>query len=430
MTTQNQTNRDVEFASLVTADAGDRSELLLRNAIVVACSATLLGATGQVAMIVWGLGYVVLNTLYVWFLKRQTAPIRRWQMIAGIAGSAGVAMWFCAMVIYVAFLMEGELLILAACGSIGLALHCLSRNSDFTYAAYVDVAATVITSLGVTVAAAAFSSGFWVGAALTTAAIGSISYFVFSFYQIVTERKRLHKRLELENQSQKMRALGQLTSGIAHDFNNLLTVISGNIELALVDPDTRETTKYLGGAYDASRRGAELVQQLLAYARQSKLELSDVELGTMLQRLTALLVRVLPAHVDLDVRIPLEKIWIEADPAMLDSALLNLVINASDAIGDRPGRVRVSVDADLEAKTVCLIVEDTGPGIDIDILPKVTEPFFTTKAVGEGSGLGLSMIKGFADQCGGTLTLENRQQGGLRARVTLPTTPVKATGSA
>lgn len=424
MKTLNQSERDAEFACLVVADASDRTEFLLRNTLLCMAGITMWAATGQVVMLIWGFGYVALNVAYVRYLTAQVAPIGQAQMICGIAFSAAVAFSLCGMVIYVSFLMDGDLLLLASCGCIGLALHCLSRNNDFTYAAFVDVGATVVAGVGITTSAAVHATNLWVALAVVTGTLGVTVYFLLSFQRIVNERKRLYQRLEMENQSQKMRALGQLTSGIAHDFNNLLTVIGGNIELALTDPDTRETSKYLGSAYHASRRGAELVQQLLAYARQSKLELREVELGAMLIRLTALLERVLPAHISLDIRTPNEQISVEADPAMLDSALLNLVINASDAMGDHPGQIMVSAAADAPAQTVCLIVEDTGPGIDATILPRVTEPFYTTKTVGQGSGLGLSMIKGFADQCGGTLTLENRTEGGLRARLTLPITPV------
>lgn len=409
-----------EFRALYDADARDKSDLLARNLVVVSVGAALTWATGQIIMPLWMIGYTVVSVLHVRYLESKVAAPTERDLRIGSYASAFVACWYCAMVVYISTLGSGEFLMLASCGCVGLALHCLARNQSFTTAAGIDLWATVITSLLVIIIAAWGIERTAAGLSLLVGGVCVIGYFVFSFRAIIAERQDAAAQAREATQAQKMRALGQLTSGVAHDFNNLLTVVSGNIELALLDPDERNSHHYLDQAHAAAARGAELVQQLLAYGRQSQLNAQDVDLTRLFSRLDAVLSRVLPAHVSITTLPPAVPVTIRCDPALLETAILNLVINARDALAEKTGHIRVVTTVDKDASQIGIAVEDNGPGMTSAVLDKAADPFFTTKDVGSGSGLGLSMVKGFAEQSGGKLYLQNRAEGGFRACLTLP----------
>jgi signal transduction histidine kinase/FixJ family two-component response regulator len=232
----------------------------------------------------------------------------------------------------------------------------------------------------------------------------------------VTPRRELEGRLR---QAQKLEAMGQLTGGVADDFNNLLTVILGSAEL-LCDALERGTQPHLLAEMisTAAQRGAELTSRLLAFGRKQPLQPRLLDLGDLIAGMEAMLVRTLGEHIDVQVSRP-DDLWaVEIDPALLESAVLGLAINARDAMGDG-GSLTISmanttfdtiqaVAADVApGQYVVLTVSDTGHGIAPDLLSKVFEPFFTTKEIGKGSGLGLSMVYGFVKQSGGHIRLRS-----------------------
>ena len=243
-------------------------------------------------------------------------------------------------------------------------------------------------------------------------------------------------RLELEAQLQQARRLetiGQLTGGVAHDFNNLLTVILGNADLLaeqLVDQPRllplAEMTR------TAAERGAELTQRLLAFARRQALQPLSVDAHQLLANMDALLRRTLPANIDLEL-VRGAGLWPTlVDPAQLESAVLNLVINARDAM---PSAGKITLETSnawidqhyaerhpdvAPGQYVLLSVSDTGAGMSAEHLARVFEPFFTTKDVGKGTGLGLSMVYGFVKQSGGHIKLYSEPGHGTTARLYLP----------
>ncbi|QYO75210.1 PAS domain S-box protein [Devosia salina] len=227
----------------------------------------------------------------------------------------------------------------------------------------------------------------------------------------VTHRRDLEARLR---QAQKLEAVGQLTGGVAHDFNNLLTVILGNSELLIEELEDRPELRVLASmSMSAAQRGAEMTTRLLAFARKQPLEPVLIDLNELVAGMEELLRRTLGEQVDIEW-VRADRLWtIEADPGQLESALLNLAINARDAM---PGgghltieTANVSLDDDDVASTldsapgqyVLLAVTDTGHGIPRELIDQLFEPFFTTKDAGKGSGLGLSMVYGFVRQSGG-----------------------------
>jgi PAS domain S-box-containing protein len=246
----------------------------------------------------------------------------------------------------------------------------------------------------------------------------------------MTQRREMEEQLR---QSQKMEAIGQLTGGLAHDFNNLLTVVIGGLdrlESSVADnPAAREVLQL---ALSAGLRGAELTRQLLAFARKQSLQPAVVDLNDLVANMTALLRRTLGEKVQMEV-VATRGLWpAETDATQLESALANLAINARDAMPNG-GRLTIEtgnvvLDADYakqnpEAKPgdyVMLAVSDTGTGIAPEHLPHVVEPFFTTKAPGKGSGLGLSMVYGFVKQCRGHMKIYSELGHGTVVRLYFP----------
>ena len=249
--------------------------------------------------------------------------------------------------------------------------------------------------------------------------------------QDVTERRGIEAQLQ---QAQKMEAVGQLTGGLAHDFNNLLAVIVGNLQLvgrALAKGDAT-IRRQLAAAQDAAMRGGKLTRQLLAFARRQVLEPQIVELGRSIRDVEEIVVRTLGSLIDVRLNVP-EHLWpVKIDPNLLESALLNLIINARDAMPDG-GKISIrasntqldkhyaAMNPDVQAGPFVMIaVSDTGCGIPKEMLERVLEPFFSTKEVGRGTGLGLSMVYGFVKQSGGHLKLYSEVGKGTVVRMYLP----------
>jgi PAS domain S-box-containing protein len=253
----------------------------------------------------------------------------------------------------------------------------------------------------------------------------------------VTDRKLLENQLI---HSQKMDAVGKLTGGIAHDFNNLLAAVLGG--LGLIERRvalTEDQRKIMTMTRHAAEQGSELVGRLLAFARRQKLEPARIELSKLSATVTDLLAHTLGGLVQLHWQID-DDLWrAYADETQLELGLMNLIINARDAMPDG-GTIRVTgsnVEVNAEGELgvppgqyVVLAVTDQGCGIAPDILEQVMEPFFTTKDVGKGTGLGLSMVYGFAKQSGGAIRIDSKVGEGTRVEIWLPRAPAALPGEA
>jgi nitrogen-specific signal transduction histidine kinase len=246
----------------------------------------------------------------------------------------------------------------------------------------------------------------------------------------VTQLRAIEAQLA---QAQKMEAIGQLTGGMAHDFNNLLAVIQGNLEL--IESSTggdRELSSMLSDALRATRRGAALTHQMLAYSRKQSLAPRVVEIDPLIGSVTTMLRRTLGETIEVRKEIA-SNLWsCQIDPHQLENALLNLAVNARDAMTGG-GRLTFSAENCLVDETyaeqnlgllpgayVLLQVTDTGSGMSRDVLEHVLEPFFTTKPVGQGTGLGLSMVYGFVKQSGGHLKIYSEEGKGTSVKLYLP----------
>jgi PAS domain S-box-containing protein len=239
---------------------------------------------------------------------------------------------------------------------------------------------------------------------------GAIVYLLFEARDI-TELKAAQEQLR---QSQKMEALGQLTGGIAHDFNNLLTVVVGGLDLIAKRVEDAKLKNYAENALAAAERGARLTGQLLAFSRVQRLEARPTHVRLLIENMRPLLRNVLGPGIEKAFDLDREMLPVMADPTQLEVAVLNLAINARDAMPDggtlrfASRKVTVAGDAELEdGEYIELSISDTGTGMSPDVLERAFEPFFTTKEVGKGTGLGLSMVYGMARQSGGSARLES-----------------------
>ena len=244
--------------------------------------------------------------------------------------------------------------------------------------------------------------------------------------QDITARRQAEEALR---QSQKLEAIGQLTGGIAHDFNNLLTPIVGSFDLLQRKcRDDPQALRLISGALQSAERARLLVQRLLAFARRQHLETRAVDLEQLVRGMLDLIGRSLGPRIAVRVEMAADLLAACVDPNQLEVALLNLAVNARDAMPDG-GTISISArTADMgsgaqglaEGRYVCLSVADNGIGMTPQILARAVEPFFTTKAIGKGTGLGLSMVHGLAAQSGGQLTLESTPGKGTTATLWLP----------
>ena len=231
-------------------------------------------------------------------------------------------------------------------------------------------------------------------------------------------------------QAQKIEALGQLVGGVAHDFNNLLMAVIGNLDLLSkkLGQDAR-LHRLLNGAMEGARRGATLTQRLLAFARKQELKAQATDIRSLVEDMMGLIERSVGPMVHVQLLVEGSMPVVDVDPNQLEMALLNLAVNARDAMvsgGEltiRMGVQNVCDESQLGIRSgryVVLSVQDTGIGMDAEILAKAVEPFFSTKEVGKGTGLGLSMVFGLAQQSGGALRLESAPSLGTTARLWLP----------
>ncbi|SAL47284.1 sensor kinase/response regulator fusion protein [Caballeronia humi] len=249
----------------------------------------------------------------------------------------------------------------------------------------------------------------------------------------MTQQRRLEDQLR---QSLKMEAVGQLTGGLAHDFNNLLQGITGPLELIrrLVELGRTNTLdRYIDMAMSSAQRAAGLTRRLLAFARRQPLDPNFVDVNELVQGLEELLRRTMGESIGIGFKLDSQPCWTRCDANQLESALLNLSINARDAMHEGGGTLTIEtsrerVDEEQAATRhdvpagmyVCIAVSDTGAGMPPDVLRQAFEPFFTTKPLGQGTGLGLSMVYGFAGQSGGFAALESETGTGTTVRLFLP----------
>ncbi|HUN43498.1 MAG TPA: PAS domain S-box protein [Acetobacteraceae bacterium] len=282
-------------------------------------------------------------------------------------------------------------------------------------------------------------SRFWAGVVVD--AIHDETGALIGFAKItrdLTERRAVQLELERSReqlfQSQKMEAIGQLTGGLAHDFNNLLTGISGSLELLrarIAQGRLRDLDRYITSAQSATSRAAALTHRLLAYARRQTLDSRPIDVNRLIAGMEDMLRRTVGPEIELETALSVGLWPTRCDPNQLETAILNLCINSRDAMPDG-GRLvietqnswiddRSAKQRDMQSgQYVAICVTDTGTGMTPEVLTRAFDPFYTTKPLGQGTGLGLSMVYGFARQSNGQVRLYSEQGNGTTVRIYLP----------
>ena len=256
----------------------------------------------------------------------------------------------------------------------------------------------------------------------------------------ISERREAEQALAQLNeellQSQKMEAIGSLTGGVAHDFNNLLSAVMGSLELLRKRIDDERLLRLVDNAMQGAQRGAALTRRMLAFARRQDLTVEAVDARLLVLGMTDLLSRSLGPDIEIRTDLPDGLSAIDVDANQLELALLNLAVNARDAMPDggrlviKAAEVAVDKDAILKpGRYVTLSVIDAGTGMDAATLARATEPFFTTKGVGKGTGLGLAMVRGLSEQLGGRITIQSTLGKGTTVQLFLPVSGSAATAA-
>jgi signal transduction histidine kinase len=276
----------------------------------------------------------------------------------------------------------------------------------------------------------------WYGHVVFFAACGGLAWLALSLIAYQASRRAVAEAA-LE-QAQRMKAIGQLASGVAHDFNNLLTAVIGNVDMIVADRHvTPRVRQFADAALRAAMRGASLTSHLLAFARRQPLRPQAVRVGVVLEAILPLIKDAVGETIKVSIKLDSNLAPIRVDPGQLDSALLNLALNARDAM---PGGGKLRIEArnvafDPDEATrraitsgdyVVIEISDNGSGMPERVVDRAFEPFFTTKETGKGSGLGLSMVYGFARQSGGTAEIESRIDVGTTIRLYFPSSDATA----
>ena len=402
----------------------NRAEFAVRCAIIFGSAYVLYSYTGWVAALLWMAGYATLHAAYFSYL---TLAIRgrlpRSLAIAAIL----YALLICAFVwmpIYLMQIDDPAMHIPATVAILAFMLFMISRA---------DTRLDVIALQVLVVAAAATAVGLRVLNHLEEPALqlvilaseaGLVGYYMQTL--LVARRNRLNAEAAMNAsiQSQKMEAIGKLAGGVAHDFNNMLTVILGNLELHELADTRVEKLETLAAARAAAERARGTVEQLLTFARRADFDVREGDLRDFVRHCIQLGRPLVTTSITLDSDVALRPLPVMVDRSHLTTAILNLIINAKDAMGGT-GRITITAHLlDLDRSVIAadggahgpgtfarLTVRDTGPGIPEEIRHRILEPFFTTKEVGEGTGLGLAMVSGFANQSGGFVQIENSDEG-------------------
>lgn len=426
-----------EARELIEADGTGRGEIALRWGIVLAGGAVLWRVTGSSVFPAWSVTYIAIHAIYLRLLLSNAPPVPAGAFRGLLGLNFLSSLSYAAMPVYLMLQDGAGLRFIGVCGFLGMCLHNLVRHRGLRLVAAWDA---MLMSAGAALAGWAFigtatSAG---EAALILTGTGALTgYFLVSYLGNLRLRDRLASAETLSAEARKMEAVGRLTGGVAHDFNNILTVILGNLDLYDELQTDAERDGVVTEARLAASRAATLTAQLLSYSRRAPLLPEVITVGDYLRGFRAMCDRLLPETVSVICDTGRPGLTVHADPNQLTTALLNLVINARDAMPEGgcititaaprdlgPGKAAGAGAArPLSGAFTAITVRDQGPGIAPEMMADVLTPFFTTKPVGKGSGLGLSMVLGFAEQTRGALTLRNRDDGGLEAELLLPRAP-------
>lgn len=422
--------------------------VLVVNIVNFTLVAVLLSSYSGQTLWLWFLGVNVVSTgaqligcVFYFAIKKPVGSTKAWAIVATLGSGFSGLVWGLGSAFllpdnlveetFVAFVIGG----MCVASLVSLSCH-IPTFVAYVFSASLPLAARffmsdwpvhgdmiVVFAVAITIAAYKSSRSFVTGIQLNgelTARTNQLAAANALLESEIEQRRTIEDQLR---QAQKMEVIGQLTGGIAHDFNNLLTAVIGHLEMAqdLLDGDLR-TSRLLQAALRAADRGATLTRHLLAFARRQRLEPRALDVAAVIRDLEEVLRQTIGPQIRLVTKAErdLDRAW--ADPEQLELAILNLALNARDAM---PSGGTLLIEAENQQANhdyVVVSVSDTGVGMDTETLARAFEPFFTTKASGLGSGLGLSIVHGFAAQSGGSVQISSCLGRGTKVNLWLPRT--------
>lgn len=421
--------------SMVEADIGSVPELALRFAVVFFGAVFLTVASESFFIATWLAIFLLTNGYYSWLLFRIENPVSQSRYNCLVALFVISVALYTSCTVYLFQIGTPAFITIAIAALIAQSLFNLSRHRHSNLITFLDT--VVVGGAGLYFGLSlvpTIQTGWADQMVIVVSTLGVCSYYVIAQHRKV----QIHDALQISRheaaQTQKMRAVGQLTAGVAHEFNNLLTVIRGNIELAQLTQDHAERNDRMNDAITAADRADALTSQLLSLSRKARLEATLIDLPTFWNGFKSVTPRISPATLSVDVIETAMARTLYCDINQLEVALINLVINARDAMQGQ-GNIKITsrrlsvqdqillgiTQADATNFNV-IEVRDDGPGILPSDIQRVVEPFFTTKPVGEGTGLGLPMVKGFCEQSGGQFGIQSSPLG-TRVVMALPIAP-------
>jgi two-component system cell cycle sensor histidine kinase/response regulator CckA len=420
------------FDYMVSADGSHWLETLWRYALILAAALILLIFLDELFLPVLLFAYLVLDGTYVLSLRRYARrDVSANVKVLGSLKAFSNGM-FSFGIAYSFSYGQVEMMVIAACAAAAKAMYNLIRHRYVNILSVWDTVQVIALILYFGWMQSSLAVGSMQMMMMMVGSFSVASYYLIAQYTLIRLNTDLDRAREEAIQTQKMRAIGQLTAGIAHDFNNLLTVIHGNIEMAELTQDPDDRAQFLIAARDGSVSAGALTAQLLAYAHKAPLRADNIDIAEFSDHFSALIHRVLPENLNLDISYDPRLPNLRCDRRQLETALLNLVVNARDATTG-PGEITVRFEQSTKgargtvasgarqiADLCAITVSDQGSGMTPMVMNTVTEPFFTTKPIGKGSGLGLSMVKGFAEQSGGQLLLKSEAGKGTQITILLP----------
>jgi len=408
--------------TMIEADIGSKVELTLRFAVVGFGALFMMMATGRYEIGIWLAAFLAANGYYSWRLSQIRAPVTRNQYVRLVGFFALSVTLYTTCAIYLFLIGTPAFVTIAIAALIAQALFNISRHRQSSILLIYDTAIVSVAGLFFGFSSMSKTTGgFAEQMIIVVSTTGVCAYYVIAQIRKIQIHAALQISKQEAAQTQKMRAVGQLTAGVAHEFNNLLTVIRGNIELAQLSDGSGDFRDRLADAITAADRADALTSQLLSLSRKARLEATEIHMADFWKNFSNMLPRITPATIQVNVDAGDSTDTLYCDVNQLEVALINLVINARDALGGA-GHIwitsRAATAQDVHKLSVTptvplgvIEVRDDGPGIPPQLLQQVVEPFFTTKEVGKGTGLGLPMVKGFCEQSGGGFAIQSEGAG-------------------
>jgi signal transduction histidine kinase len=402
-----------EIERLYQLEFGHRAEWITRIICAFVGCYILYVATGLIMFLLWFVVYSAFYALYYSLYKRYMRQETRLSLPILVLLFGFLTGWF--VIIPASLIISNDqTLQLAGIGYFAALMIYLSRRND-TYLPVILAQMVMVyaAAIGIVVNVYGEFDSPQEKFAVATGIATFLLYYTHALLSARSQRLRFLAYLNSANEAQKMAAIGQLAGGVAHGINNVLTVISGNLELYDASHPEKERKSLIQEMQRASNHGARTISQLMIFTRQAHKQVKDTNVAALLDQASELILSMLPTGVSLSHKISDTSITIRTDTGQAINTILNLVTNAMDALPNG-GRIIISC-AGIKTKSpkaliggqtlyagsyIALSVEDTGSGIPSDILHQVHEPFFTTKPLGKGTGLGLPAVLGFASEFG------------------------------